>query len=110
MCVAVVADGLVGDFTEDYPVLCERGGLTALEVQVNAVRPGKFINLILKDDTDPSTLSEVQVARKWQCRIKGEIFRPRMEQHNSKEYNICAVTFQCVCDPSGAVAMCPSQS
>ena len=64
VCVVNVADGLVGDFAEDYPVLCERSGLTALDVQVNAVRPGKFINLILKDDTDPSTLSEIQVARK----------------------------------------------
>ena len=60
----VAADGLVGDFVEDYPVLCERSGLTALEVQVNAARPGRFINLVLKDETDPSTLSEIQLARK----------------------------------------------
>ena len=68
LCAAVhrspTADGLVGDFVEDYPVLCERSGLTALEVQVNAARPGRFINLILKDETDHSTLTEVQLARK----------------------------------------------
>lgn len=64
VCLHVIADGLVGDFVEDYPVLCERSGLTALEVQVNATRPGRFINLMLKDETDPSTLSEIQLARK----------------------------------------------
>ena len=64
VCLRVIADGLVGAFVEDYPVLCERSDLTALEVQVNATRPGRFINLILKDENEPSTLSEIQLARK----------------------------------------------
>ena len=55
-------DGLVGEFPTDYVTVCERKGVSPLDVEVNALRPGPYINVVSREGSEPGAVDELSIA------------------------------------------------
>ena len=56
----MAADGLIGNFKSDYPMVCERNGITAFPVEIGLGGSKEAIRL-MQDEEDSSTLSEIHI-------------------------------------------------